>query len=123
MTKSLTIQTTSDTFTVIVADDHGLLNALSTQNPAHPLVLVEDNSVMYLNTRQVVAFTEDTYEGGYGTPRADDETEETPPTEEAPTEDTRTVAELKVALDAAGVEYDSKAVKADLLALAAEKNL
>lgn len=38
-------------------------------------------------------------------------------------EDTRTVAELKADLEAAGVEFDSKAHKADLQALAQENGL
>ena len=40
-----------------------------------------------------------------------------------PAEDTRTVPELKAALDAAGVEYDSKAKKDDLLKLAQDNKL
>ncbi len=55
-----------------------------------------------------------TSDDGRGTPPLDPGT---PP--QAP-EDTRTVAELKAALDAKGVQYDQNAKKADLQALAAE---
>lgn len=89
-----------------VLDASGLMDAVSRQDPCYGLTM-EDDSILYLNTRQIVAW-------------AVEDVEEPEPEElsQSDSEDTRTVPELKAALDAANVEYDSKALKADLLELA-----
>ena len=83
-----------------------LPSAVSRQEASYPLAM-EDNSIIYLNTRHVVAWT----------------VEDADESESDESEDSRTVAELKDALDTAKVEYDSKALKAELLELAKQNNV
>ncbi len=105
--KSLTIAYASgehEDFTVEDTAASEAVAALSRQDAAHPIPLSETATV-YVNMRQVttlaVGAEEDVSESDEGEP-----------------EDTRTVAQLKEALDAAKVEYDPKALKAELLELA-----
>lgn len=76
-------------------------SAVARQDASWPLTL-DDGSTLYMNTRHVVAWT----------------AEDVSQSDSEEPEDTRTVAELKEALDKAGVEYDGKALKAELLELA-----
>jgi HeH/LEM domain len=127
-------------------------DALAGQNPCYLLTMEEDGSLVRLNTRQLAAFAvEDGEPSESDTPEeapsssaaqarelvADNEALrqanadlsarvaelEAQHPGNTPDEDTRTVAELKDALDAGGVEYDSHAKKADLLELAKTNNL
>lgn len=108
MNKTLTLyfaDGTSETYPVPADVAQEAVNAHTNQLPAHPLY-VDDATLDFINFRQVTRLR-----------LADDEAP-TPAVSESETEDTRTVAELKAALDTAGVDYDSKALKAELLELA-----
>lgn len=112
MTKSLTIQYTDGTSESWNVPDNTAgeaVAALSRQEAAHPLVIGE--ATVYLNMRQVCSLAVGAAEEGE------------PEVPEQPAEDTRTVAELKEALDKANVEYDSTAKKADLQELAKANGL
>lgn len=106
--KRVTILLTSgQSITEDTVNGNELPTALAQSNPAFPLIMAKDGSTMHLNMRQVV---------GVSVEDVEDEPE-------APAEDTRTVAELKEALDGAGVEYASDARKADLQELAKANGL
>ena len=105
-----------------------LVQALAAQTPAHP-VLLDDGSVLHLNTRQVIGLAVDD---------APTEVSQSDSAEEAPAEQPtvkmipdpdpqadpdRTVAQLKEALDTAEVEYPSGALKAELQELARANNV
>lgn len=87
-----------------------LLAAMSVNDPAY-LIVHDDQSRTVINTRNLVAI-------------AYIPDDSLPPVEIAPQDeveaDTRTKAELTEALDAAGIEYDKGALKADLQQLAAD---
>lgn len=115
--KSLTLSYTGgdhEDFTVddVVASE--ALAALTAQNPAFPLALSETAAV-YVNMRNVTTLAIGAEEEAPVSDSDSDSTEGTP--------DSRTVADLKEALDAAEVEYDSRALKAELQALAAQHSV
>lgn len=108
--KSLTIQYTDGTNESYNVEDNTAgeaVAALTGQHPAHPLVIGE--AIVYINMRQVCSVA---------VGAADDEDVSS----DAP-EDTRTVAELKDALDAAGVKYPATAKKAELQELASSSGV
>lgn len=104
-----------------VADVGGLMDAVTRQDPCYPLTL-EDGSLLYLNTRHIVAWSAEDV-GEEIEPEAEAEPEPEAPVSESDSTDTRTVAQLKTDLEEGGVEYDSTAKKADLLKLAQDNNL
>lgn len=132
----------------IEADGGDLVTALAQQVPAH-LIPGENGQRRVLNMRNVVAL-EYTVEVP-AEPAAEEPAPEAPaepqaasenPQEPAPAEEPapkrevkmipdpdqnadpdRTVAQLKEALDARGIEYDSKALKADLQKLANDNDV
>ena len=119
--KTLTLHFTDSTERDLMVDDvtaNELLAALTDQRPSHPLLLI-DGSTLYVNTRQLCSATVEALEEEEDVPEEAapvEEEGETP--EEEVIEDTRTVAELKAALDDAGVDYDSGLRKAELQEIA-----
>lgn len=115
--KSLLIHTTAGVPLEVQVEDGSaalLADEVNRQNPALALI-TEDGSVLFLNTRHVVAWTVEDMEE----PAAEDP--DVSPSDSA--EDTRTVAELKAALDEKGIDYPSSALKADLQELAQTNNV
>lgn len=94
----------TDTLTLDDAQRGELVTAMAARNPAH--IIADGNDHTVLNTQNITRID-------YRLPGAEDVGSDT---DEA--EDTRTVAELKAALDAGGIEYDSDDRKADLQAKA-----
>jgi len=127
MTRSLTLQFmdgTNESWNV--ADDvaSDAVTALGRQDAAHGL-RISDDVTIHVNMRLVCTVAVGAAEEGepeIGLSAATEEPTSEPAAAE-PTEDTRTVPELKEALTAAGVEFDSKAKKDDLLKLAQDNNL
>ena len=108
--KNLSLDFTDGTTRELIVEDvtaNDLVAALNEQRPCHPMV-VADGSTLYVNTRNLCTIEVETLE----------EEEEGETSEEEAAEDTRTVAELKAALDDAGVEYDGGARKAELQEIA-----
>lgn len=122
--KTLIIQTTGETLTLTTEDTHNLGLGMTAQEPNWPLRIPEDDSVVWLNCRQVVAWSEEDAgeEPAAAEPTPEPEQKMIPDADPASDPD-RTVAQLKDALDAAEVEYPSGAVKAELQTLAREHNV
>lgn len=126
--KLVTLATTdgqSRELTVTPEAADALVQALAAQTPAHPVPL-DDGSVLHLNTRQVIGLAVD--DAPTDVPQsgsAEEAPAEQPEVKMIPDPDPehdpdRTVAQLKEALDKAGVDYPSGALKAELQELARE---
>lgn len=102
---------TEKSYTLEDTDAQVAVTAHETQQPSHPL-RESDTSVSRVNMRHVEVCTVDDAEG-----------EEPTPVQEVSETDTRTKAELQDALKAAGIDYPSDALKADLLELAQTNNV
>lgn len=114
MSKKLIIETTGGvTLEAVVVEPHDLDRGMTAQEPNF-LLRYADGSTLHLNTRNVVAWTEEDVEG-------EEEGELEAESEPAPEE--RTVAQLKEALDAKDIDYPSDARKADLVELAEQNNV
>ena len=126
--KNLTLDFTDGTTRDMIVEDataNELVAAFNEQRPCHPMVVI-DGSTLYVNTRNLCTIEVETLEEPEEeVPEEEDVPEEAAPVEEEGEtpeeeviEDTRTVAELKAALDDAGVDYDSGLRKAELQEIA-----
>lgn len=118
--KSLTIQYTDGSHESYNVEDGRAgeaVSALSSQNPAFPLVIGQ--ATVHINMRQVCSVAVGEAEKK-AEPEPDQPSQKMIPDPDPNADPDRTVAQLKEALDAAQVEYPADARKADLQKLATE---
>lgn len=135
MAKKLQINLTSGDdlgFTITAEEAQEFTQALATQLPAHPVVL--GNERLYVNMRNVCTVHIEDAPDPEPEPEAEEQTEgeeqatteeaaDPAPTDPAPDLNALKKPEVVAALTAAGIDHDPKALKADLVQLAADNNV